>query len=153
MNTNQSVLLKSLQIVKPNFHAFTARFHRKLAESGIVMNYPTANQFNEKSYTFYCVLERIIKHLDNPSSVTPFLTHYLEHLNKRNIQQTDIKILCDIFYATLEAHLGQHFCLQSQTAWQEFLTFFENCTNSSLFNISNVISLQQRISKTKNNTN
>ena len=147
MNSHQPVLLKSLTIIKPNFHAFTARFHKKLVESNIAMEYLTATQFSEKSYTLFCVLERIIKNLDDPSSVTPFLSHHIEFLKKGNIQQTDIKILCDVFYATLEEHLGHLFSIESQLAWDKALKFFANFANSTVFNISNVISFDQRLNK------
>ncbi|XQF93422.1 hypothetical protein ACOBV9_05755 [Pseudoalteromonas espejiana] len=82
MNTYQPQLIKSLNAIKPNFHAFTARFHGKIETSAITMQYPSAAYFNEKSYILYCVLERIVRHLDNPSSVAPFLTHHLQYLKK-----------------------------------------------------------------------
>jgi hypothetical protein len=150
MNTHQPVLLKSLTIIKPNFHAFTARFHGKLVESDITMGYLTAAQFNERSYTLYCVLERIIKNLDNPSSVAPFLSHHITFLKNVHIQQVDIKILCDAFYSTLEEHLGRLFSVESQLAWQKVLRFFTNFANNILFNVSNVVSLKQQIEKKTN---
>ncbi|GAA60921.1 hypothetical protein P20652_2789 [Pseudoalteromonas sp. BSi20652] len=147
MNPHQPILLKSLSIIKPNFHAFTARFHNKLAESNIIMEPLSAAQFNEKSYTLYCILERIIKNIDNPSSVAPFLAHHLQFLTKRNVHQADIKILCDAFYSTLEEHLGRLFNKERQNAWLDVLKFFENFANNKLFNISNVISFEQRVNQ------
>ncbi|WP_405601331.1 MULTISPECIES: globin [unclassified Pseudoalteromonas] len=147
MKTHQPELLKSLSIIKPNFHAFTERFHTKLTQSCITMSYPTAAQFNERSYTLYCMLERIIKHLDNPLSVAPFLSYQLQFLKNDNIQQSDIKVLCDTFYATLEEHLGQRFSSEKKVAWRKVLMFFENFSNNSLFHTSNVISLEQRMLK------
>ncbi|MEI8641308.1 hypothetical protein P4S68_10395 [Pseudoalteromonas sp. Hal099] len=38
-------------------------------ELNITMQYLSAAYFNEKSYILYCVLERIVRHLDNPFSV------------------------------------------------------------------------------------
>ena len=152
MNSNKSVLLKSIGIIKPNFHAFTARFHRKLVESDISMNTLTAEQFNEKSYILYCTLERIIKNIDNPSSVTPFLSHHLQFLKNLNIQQSDIKHLTDIFYVTLVEHLGRFFNEESHLAWRKVLTYFERYTNDTLFNVSNVVCLTQ-LSKQKQSNN
>jgi len=152
MNSHKSVLLKSIGIIKPNFHAFTARFHRKLVESDISMNTLTAEQFNEKSYILYCTLERIIKNIDNPSSVAPFLSHHLQFLKKLNIQQSDIEPLTDIFYVTLVEHLGRFFNEESHLAWRKVLTYFERYTNDTLFNVSNVVCLSQ-LSKQKQSNN
>jgi hypothetical protein len=152
MNTYQPQLIKSLHIVKPNFHAFTARFHAKLEESNITMQYPSAAYFNEKSYILYCTLERIIKNIDNPSSVAPFLSHHLQFLKKLNIQQSDIKPLTDIFYVTLVEHLGRFFNEESHLAWRKVLTYFERYTNDTLFNVSNVVCLTQ-LSKQKQSNN
>ncbi|MEL0641080.1 globin domain-containing protein [Pseudoalteromonas aliena] len=145
MNLQQPALLKNLTIIKPNFHAFTARFHDKLAESCTEMSYPTALQFNEKSFTLFCVLERIVKHLDRPTSVAPFLAYHLIYLKNQGASKNDIKLLSNVFYETLKEHLGKHFTYESQLAWQEALRFFESFANNSLFNVSNVISLQQKI--------
>lgn len=121
MNQQQSALLNNLTIIKPNFHAFTAKFHSKLAQSSIEMNYPTALQFNEKSFTLFCVLERIVKHLDKPASVAPFLAHHLMYLKKSGASHSDIALLSNAFYETLEEHLGKHFTTESQFAWKKRL--------------------------------
>jgi hypothetical protein len=147
MKNCRPLLLKSLAIIKPNFHAFTARFHEKLTTSNVHMGYPTATQFNEKSYTLYCVLERIVKHLDSLSSIAPFLSHHLECLKYKKIKQPDILILCDAFYTTLKEHLGQLFTEKYQTAWRKFLAFFTNFANATLFNVTNVVSLEQRMAQ------
>lgn len=151
MDQQQSILLNNLAIIKPNFHAFTARFHNKLVESSIKMNYPTALQFNEKSFTLFCVLERIVKHLDKPMSVAPFLTHHLMHLPKNGILLDDISILSNVFYETLEEHLGKHFTAESQFAWKKALRYFESFASSTLFNVSNVVSLQQKMQQKQSN--
>ena len=147
MNTYQPQLIKSLHIVKPNFHAFTARFHAKLEESNITMQYPSAAYFNEKSYILYCVLERIVRHLDNPSSVAPFLTFHLQYLKKMGVTPKEISLLCDAFYDTLNEHLGRLFTSQTQFAWQKALRYFESFANTTLFNKTNVISLEQKITQ------
>ena len=151
MNQQQSALLNNLTIIKPNFHAFTARFHSKLAESSIEMNYPTALQFNEKSFILFCVLERIVKHLDRPASVAPFLAHHLMYLKNSNASQNDISLLSDAFYETLKEHLGRHFTTESQFAWKKALRYFESFARNSLFDVSNVISLQQKIQQKQSN--
>ncbi|MBH0037416.1 globin domain-containing protein [Pseudoalteromonas sp. SWN166] len=151
MKQQQSALLNNLTIIKPNFHAFTARFHSKLAESSIEMNYPTALQFNEKSFTLFCVLERIVKHLDKPASVAPFLAHHLMYLKKSSVSQSDIVLLSDAFYETLKEHLGRHFTPESQLAWKKALRYFESFASSTLFDVSNVISLQQRMQQKQSN--
>ncbi|MEM5512478.1 globin [Pseudoalteromonas sp. AS84] len=151
MNQQQSALLNNLTIIKPNFHAFTARFHSKLAESSIEMNYPTALQFNEKSFTLFCVLERIVKHLDKPASVAPFLAHHLMYLKNSSVSQGDIAILSDAFYETLKEHLGKHFNAESQLAWKKALRYFESFAGNVLFNVSNVVSLQQKMLQKQSN--
>lgn len=151
MNQQQSALLNNLAIIKPNFHAFTARFHSKLAESSIEMNYPTALQFNEKSFTLFCVLERIVKHLDRPASVAPFLAHHLMYLKKCSVSQNDIALLSGAFYETLKEHLGKYFTPESQLAWKKALRYFENFASNALFNVSNVVSLQQKIQQKQSN--
>ena len=147
MNTYQPQLIKSLHIVKPNFHAFTARFHAKLEASNITMQYPNAAYFNEKSYILYCVLERIVRHLDNPSSVAPFLTYHLQYLKKMGVMPKEISLLCDAFYDTLKEHLGRLFTAQTQFAWQKALRYFESFANTTLFNKTNVISFEQKITQ------
>jgi hemoglobin-like flavoprotein len=151
MNSHKSVLLKSLGIIKPNFHAFTARFHKKLEQSDVSMKIPSAEQFNEKSYILYCTLERIIKNIDNPSSVAPFLSHHLQYLKKLNIQQNDIKPLTDIFYITLVEHLGRLFNEDTHLAWRNVLTYFERFTNDTLFNVSNVVCLNELMQQKRSN--
>lgn len=151
MNTYQPQLIKSLNAIKPNFHAFTARFHGKIETSTITMQYPSAAYFNEKSYILYCILERIVRHLDNPSSVAPFLTHHLQYLKKMNATAKDITILCDAFYDTLSEHLGRLFTSQTQSAWQQALRYFESFANTALFKKSNVVSLEQKISELRSN--
>jgi len=151
MNTQQTALLNNLKIIKPNFHAFTARFHNKLAESDIKMDYPAASHFNEKSFTLFCVLERIVKHINKPSQVAPFLVHHLAYLKKSGATQNDISILADAFYETLKEHLGTYFTHESQLAWRDALNFFEKFANNTLFNVSNVISLQQKIQQKQSN--
>ncbi len=151
MNSHKSVLLKSLGIIKPNFHAFTARFHKKLEQSNVSMKIPSAEQFNEKSYILYCTLERIIKNIDNPSSVAPFLSHHLQFLKKLNIQQSDIKPLTDIFYITLVEHLGRLFKEDTHLAWRNVLTYFERFTNDTLFNVSNVVCLSELMQQKRSN--
>ena len=139
MNAHKPVLLKSLNIIKPNFHAFTARFHTKLAKSDLSMDRLTSEEFSEKSYILYCTLERIIKNVDKPATVAPFLTHNLQFLVKSNLQRSDLVVLCDIFYLTLVEHLGHFFDEESHQAWKKFLKFFENFANHALFDVSNVI--------------
>ena len=151
MNTQQTALLNNLKIIKPNFHAFTARFHNKLAESDIKMDYPAASYFNEKSFTLFCVLERIVKHINKPSSVAPFLVHHLAYLKNSGATQNDITILSDAFYETLKEHLGTYFTHESQRAWRDTLNFFEKFANNTLFNVSNVVSLQQKMQQKQSN--
>ncbi|KHM50744.1 hemoglobin [Pseudoalteromonas distincta] len=151
MNQQQSALLNNLTIIKPNFHAFTAKFHSKLAQSCIEMNYPTALQFNEKSFTLFCVLERIVKHLDKPASVAPFLAHHLMYLKKSGASHSDIALLSNAFYETLEEHLGKHFTTESQLAWKKALRYFESFASNVLFNVTNVVSLQQRMQQKQSN--
>lgn len=151
MNQQQSALLNNLTIIKPNFHAFTAKFHSKLAQSSIEMNYPTALQFNEKSFTLFCVLERIVKHLDKPASVAPFLAHHLMYLKKSSASHSDIALLSNAFYETLEEHLGKHFTTESQFAWKKALRYFESFASNVLFNVTNVVSLQQRMQQKQSN--
>ena len=151
MNKQQIALLNNLTIIKPNFHAFTARFHKKLTESNIEMDYPAASQFNEKSFTLFCVLERIVKHLDKPASVAPFLAHHLIYLKNSGASQSDITLLSDAFYETLKEHLGKHFNTESQFAWGKALGYFENFASNALFNASNVVSLQQKMQKKQSN--
>ena len=151
MNQQQSALLNNLTIIKPNFHAFTAKFHSKLAQSSIEMNYPTALQFNEKSFTLFCVLERIVKHLDKPASVAPFLAHHLMYLKKSGASHSDIALLSNAFYETLEEHLGKHFTIESQLAWKKALRYFESFASNVLFNVTNVVSLQQRMQQKQSN--
>lgn len=151
MNQQQSALLNNLTIIKPNFHAFTAKFHSKLAQSSIEMNYPTALQFNEKSFTLFCVLERIVKHLDKPASVAPFLAHHLMYLKKSGASHSDIALLSNAFYETLEEHLGKHFATESQFAWKKALRYFESFASNVLFNVTNVVSLQQRMQQKQSN--
>ncbi|MBB1377715.1 MULTISPECIES: globin [Pseudoalteromonas] len=151
MNQQQSALLNNLTIIKPNFHAFTAKFHSKLAQSSIEMNYPTALQFNEKSFTLFCVLERIVKHLDKPASVAPFLAHHLMYLKKSGASHSDIALLSNAFYETLEEHLGKHFNTESQLAWKKALRYFESFASNVLFNVTNVVSLQQRMQQKQSN--
>lgn len=151
MNQQQSALLNNLTIIKPNFHAFTAKFHSKLAQSSIEMNYPTALQFNEKSFTLFCVLERIVKHLDKPASVAPFLAHHLMYLKKSGASHSDIALLSNAFYETLEEHLGKHFTTGSQLAWKKALRYFESFASNVLFNVTNVVSLQQRMQQKQSN--
>ncbi|MEL0654206.1 globin domain-containing protein [Pseudoalteromonas issachenkonii] len=151
MNQQQSALLNNLTIIKPNFHAFTAKFHSKLAQSSIEMNYPTALQFNEKSFTLFCVLERIVKHLDKPASVAPFLAHHLMYLKKSGASHSDIALLSNAFYETLKEHLGKHFTTESQLAWKKALRYFESFASNVLFNVTNVVSLQQRMQQKQSN--
>ncbi len=151
MNTYQPQLITSLHIVKPNFHAFTARFHAKLEASNINMQYPSAAYFNEKSYILYCILERIVRHLDNPSSVAPFLSFHLQHLKKMDVTSKDISILCDTFYDTLSEHLGRFFTEKTQFAWQKALRYFESFANTALFNKSNVVSFEQKVNRLRSN--
>ncbi|MEI8621002.1 hypothetical protein P4S66_09085 [Pseudoalteromonas sp. B129b] len=105
MNQQQSALLNNLTIIKPNFHAFTAKFHSKLAQSSIEMNYPTALQFNEKSFTLFCVLERIVKHLDKPASVAPFLAHHLMYLKKAALHTVTLPFYLTLFTKPLKSTL------------------------------------------------
>ena len=151
MNKQQIILLKNLTIIKPNFHAFTARFHSKLVESNIEMNYPAASYFNEKSFTMFCVLERIVKHINAPTSVAPFLVHHLAYLKKHAVTQNDITILSGAFYETLKEHLGRFFTHESQHAWRDALSFFERFANNTLFNVSNVISIQKKVQQIHSN--
>ncbi|WP_235590938.1 globin [Pseudoalteromonas sp. 10-33] len=115
------------------------------------MKIPSAEQFNEKSYILYCTLERIIKNIDNPSSVAPFLSHHLQYLKKLNIQQNDIKPLTDIFYITLVEHLGRLFNEDTHLAWRNVLTYFERFTNDTLFNVSNVVCLNELMQQKRSN--
>jgi hypothetical protein len=115
------------------------------------MNYPTALQFNEKSFTLFCVLERIVKHLDKPASVAPFLAHHLMYLKKSGASHSDIALLSNAFYETLEEHLGKHFTTESQLAWKKALRYFESFASNVLFNVTNVVSLQQRMQQKQSN--
>lgn len=150
MNIHQTRILKSIYIIKPNFHAFTARLHSKLEQAQLTMSYTNIEQFNEKSYTFYCVLERIIKNLHNPNTLAPFLAHHIQSLKQHNVAASDIDVLCDSFLQTLSEHLGTKFDEQTQQAWQYALNYFTNFTNNQLFNCSNVVSLQQKLAQKQN---
>ncbi|CAM3961649.1 MULTISPECIES: globin [Pseudoalteromonas] len=146
-NDQQKLLLQNIAIIKPNFHCFTVTFQVQLKRQALTIKCPSSNAISEKSYILYCALERTLSHLDNLSMVTPFIEHHANNLAKLGISNTDVNLLCDAFYNTLQIHLGNHFTHKAQIAWSYSLRLFKNIVKSYLFNFSNVVAINTQIHK------
>ena len=143
----QKLLLDNIAVIKPNFHCFTVTFHVQLKHPALTMRCPDSNAIRENSYLLYCALERTLSHLENLPMVIPFIQHHANNMASLGVNSSDIDLLCDAFYNTLEIHLGKRFTSASQAAWTKALQLFKNIVKSYLFNFSNVVSIDARAQK------
>ncbi|MBB1418280.1 hypothetical protein H5187_13410 [Pseudoalteromonas sp. SG44-1] len=45
---HQKMLLRSIAIIKPNFHCFTVTFHMQLKRHALTMQWPSSDEISEK---------------------------------------------------------------------------------------------------------
>ncbi|MDN3378015.1 MULTISPECIES: globin [unclassified Pseudoalteromonas] len=134
-------LLRSINIIKPNFHCFTFTFQMQLKRQPLLMQCPSSEALNENSYLLYCALERTIMHIDNLRSVTPFIHHHANNLSKLGISHQDVTLLCNAFLASLKIHLKDYMTPTLEQNWRQAIRIFTNIITSYLFKTSNVVSL------------
>lgn len=138
---NKKQLLKSINIIKPNFHCFTFTFQMQLKRQALLMQCPSSEILNKNSYLLYCALERTIMHIDNIRSVTPFIHHHANNLSKLGLTYQDVSLLCNAFLASLKIHLKDDMTPVLEGSWRHAIHIFTNIVISYLFNTSNVVSL------------
>ena len=144
---NKKQLLKSINIIKPNFHCFTFTFQMQLKRQPLLMQCPSSEALNENSYLLYCALERTIMHIDNLRSVTPFIHHHAYNLSKLGLGYQDIALLCNAFLASLKIHLKDYMSPSLEQSWRQAIRIFTNIVTSYLFKTSNVVSLTEYCEK------
>ncbi|WP_339689888.1 globin [uncultured Pseudoalteromonas sp.] len=147
---HQKMLLRSIAIIKPNFHCFTVTFHMQLKRHALTMQWPSSDEISEKSYLLYCSLERTITHLDRLLSVLPFIHYHANNLSKSGLTCQDVDLLCDAFIAALKIHLGREFTLNLEQAWRYALRMFNSIVKSYLFNTSNIVAINKSVQQQVN---
>lgn len=111
----------------------------------------SSSKINEKTYILYCVLERIVMHLDDLRRVTPFIEHYANNLRDMGISYEDTHILCNSFLVTLKIHLKGCYPPKLESVWQHAISIFRSIVTGYLFNTSNIINLNDFINKQQTN--
>ncbi|MDB2355630.1 MULTISPECIES: globin [unclassified Pseudoalteromonas] len=143
----KQLLLNSLHVVKPNFHCFSYTFQMHVKREPLDMLCLSNSKINEKTYILYCVLERIVMHLDNLRTVTPFIEHYAKNLSNMGMSHQDTDILCNSFLATLKIHLKGCYPPKLESIWQHAINIFKSIVTGYLFNTSNVLKLSDFMNK------
>lgn len=144
---DKQLLLQSIAIIKPNFHCFIVSFHSQLKRHSLAMQCPTSDAMSEKSYILYCMLERVITHLDDLRLVMPFIHHNANSLDKRGITNRDLNTLCEVFVDTLRVHLRKEFNPELEHTWQNTINVFKSITANHLFSTTNIVPLNKKIKK------
>lgn len=144
---NKKQLLKSLHIIKPNFHCFAFTFQMQLKRQTLTMHCPSSDALNKNSYLLYCALERTVMHLDNIHSVIPFIQHHANNLSKLGMSYQDLKLLCNAFMATLKIHLKHELTAALEQKWWDAIQVFTSIVKSYLFKVSNVVCLTEHSQK------
>ncbi|CAM4359567.1 globin [Pseudoalteromonas ostreae] len=140
---HQKILLRSIAIIKPNFHCFTVTFHVQLKRHALTMQCPSNEEISEKSYLLYCSLERTISHLDRLMSVLPFIHYHANNLSKSGLTCQDVDLLCDAFIAALKIHLGREFTPNLEYAWFYAVRMFNSIVKNYLFNSNNIVAINK----------
>ncbi|KTF13476.1 globin [Pseudoalteromonas sp. H105] len=143
----KQLLLNSLTIIKPNFHCFSYTFQMHVKRESLDMLCLSSSKINEKTYILYCVLERIVMHLDDLRTVTPFIKHYANNLSNMGMSYEDTDILCNSFLATLKIHLKGCYSPKLENVWQQAISIFRSIVTGYLFNTSNIVHLNDFINK------
>ena len=139
----KKLLQQNVELIKPDFHQFTKTFHSLMSEKPLQMTIPSQESINQQSYILYCALNKVINHLDDLPLVIPFIHYMANNLSFLNVNCTDIDLLCDAFWDTLQKQsikLNSHLC----QAWSQAILIFKNIVKSYLFSYSNVVSLAQK---------
>ncbi len=144
---NKKQLMKSINIIKPNFHCFAFTFQMQLKRQPLIMKCPSSEDLNKNCYLLYCALERTIMHIDNLRAVTPFIQHHANNLSKLGLNHQDVSLLCSAFIATLKIHLKHDMTPSLEQSWRYAVRVFSNIVTSYLFNTSNVVSLTEYCEK------
>jgi hypothetical protein len=138
------LLTQSLSIIQPNFHCFCVSLQTQVNRYDTQLLLPNNNeQLLSVEQSFSRFIQEAVYLLPQQEQLAHFIKKCAPNLAMLNPSERDISVLCNAMICTLQLHLGAQFTLALRNAWRKALHIFANIIKEELFNISNVVSLQQ----------